>query len=41
MRFEEACGGWQERRVTQEETARMLRVCERTAYPREACARSG
>ena len=24
MRFEEACGGWQERRLTQEEAARML-----------------
>ena len=24
MRFEEACGGWQERRLTQEEAARLL-----------------
>ena len=30
MRFEEAYGGWQERRLTQEEAARMLGVCERT-----------
>ena len=30
MRFEEAYGGWQERRLTQEEVARMLGVCERT-----------
>ena len=30
MRFEEAYGGWQERRLTQEEEARMLGVCERT-----------
>ena len=29
MRFEEACGGWQERRLTQEEPARLLGVCER------------
>ena len=30
MRFEEAYGGWQERRLSQEETARLLGVCERT-----------
>ena len=30
MRFEEACGGWQEGRLTQEEGARLLGVCERT-----------
>ena len=30
MRFEEAYGGWQERRLTQEEAARLLGVCERT-----------
>ena len=24
MRFEEACGGWQERRLTQEEAARLM-----------------
>ena len=36
MRFEEAYGGWQERRLTQEEAARMLGVCERTACPRES-----
>ena len=31
MRFdEEAYGGWQERRLTQEEAARPLGVCERT-----------
>ena len=30
MRFEEAYGGWQERRLTQEEGARLLGVCERT-----------
>ena len=29
MRFEEACGGWQERRLTQEEAARLPGVCER------------
>ena len=31
MRFEEACGGWQERRLTQEEAARLPGVCERTS----------
>ncbi len=30
MRFEQAYGGWQERRLTQEEAARLLGVCERT-----------
>ena len=30
MRFEEAYGGWQEGRLSQEEAARMLGVCERT-----------
>jgi transposase len=30
MRFEEAYHGWQERRLTQEEAARLLGVCERT-----------
>ena len=30
MRFQEAYGGWQERRLTQEEAARLLGVCERT-----------
>jgi len=30
MRFEEAYSGWQERRLTQEEAARLLGVCERT-----------
>lgn len=30
MRFEEAYAGWQERRLTQEEAARILGVCERT-----------
>ena len=30
MRFEEAYGGWQERRLTQEEAARLAGVCERT-----------
>ncbi len=30
MRFEEAYGGWQERRLTQEEAARLLGVCART-----------
>ena len=29
MRFEEAYGGWQARRLTQEEEARLLGVCER------------
>ena len=35
MRFKEAYGGWQERRLTQEEAARLLGVCERTfrRYP--------
>ena len=28
--FKEAYGGWQERRLTQEEAARLLGVCERT-----------
>ena len=36
MRFEEACGGWQERRLTQEAATRLLGVCERTACPRES-----
>ena len=30
MRFEEAYGGWQSRRLTQEEAARLLGGCERT-----------
>ena len=30
MRFEEACGGWRSRRLTQEEAAGLLGVCERT-----------
>lgn len=30
MRFEEVYGGWQERRLSQEEAARMLGVCPRT-----------
>jgi transposase len=30
MRFEEAHSGWQEKRLTQEEAARILGVCERT-----------
>ena len=30
MRFEEAYGGWQQGRLTQEEAARLLGVCERT-----------
>ena len=30
MRFEEAYGGWSDRRLTQEEAARLLGVCERT-----------
>jgi transposase len=30
MRFEEAYRGWQARRLTQEEAARLLGVCERT-----------
>lgn len=30
MRFEEAYGGWQERRLTQDEAARLLGVCGRT-----------
>lgn len=29
MRFEEAYGGWQNGRLTQEEAARLLGVCER------------
>ncbi len=30
MRFEEAYGGWQSSRLTQEEAARLLGICERT-----------
>ena len=30
MRFEEAYGGWTESRLTQEEAARLLGVCDRT-----------
>lgn len=30
MRFEDACTGWQSRRMTQEEAVRLLGVCERT-----------
>ncbi|MGV8075674.1 MAG: helix-turn-helix domain-containing protein, partial [Syntrophobacteraceae bacterium] len=30
MIFEQVYGGWQERRLTQEEAARMLGVCQRT-----------
>jgi len=30
MRFEEAFGGWTEERLTQEEAARLIGVCERT-----------
>jgi len=30
MRFEEAYGGWNTGRLTQEEAARLLGVCERT-----------
>lgn len=30
MRFEEAYGGWQARRLTQQEAARLLGVCDRT-----------
>ena len=30
MRFEEAYEGWQQSRLTQEEAARLLGVCERT-----------
>jgi hypothetical protein len=30
MRFEEAYEGWQSGRLTQEEAARLLGVCERT-----------
>jgi hypothetical protein len=30
MRFEEGYGGWQQGRLTQEEAARLLGVCERT-----------
>ena len=30
MRFEEAYGGWTERRLSQEEAAQLLGVCERT-----------
>ena len=30
MRFAQAYGGWQERRLTQEEAARLPGVCERT-----------
>ena len=34
MRLKEACGGWQSRRLTQEEAVWLLGVCERTACPR-------
>ena len=30
MRFEDACTGWQERRLTQEAAAELLGVCDRT-----------
>ena len=30
MRFEEVYGGWQERRLSREEAARVLGVCQRT-----------
>jgi hypothetical protein len=30
MRFEKAYGGWQRGRLTQEEAAQLLGVCERT-----------
>ncbi|MDR3351968.1 MAG: helix-turn-helix domain-containing protein, partial [Zoogloeaceae bacterium] len=30
MRFEEACEGWNGGRLTQEEAARLLGMCERT-----------
>jgi len=30
MRFEEAYGGWQEGRLTQEEAARLLGLCARS-----------
>lgn len=30
MRFEEAYGGWRERRLTQEQAAELLGVCERS-----------
>ena len=37
MRFEEACSSWIEGRLTQEEAARLLGVCERTtAWPSKA-----
>ena len=39
MRFEEACGGWQSGRLTQEEAARLLGVCERGIQVRP-CATS-
>ncbi len=32
MRFEEAYGGWQAGRLTQEEAARLLGVCDRTFH---------
>jgi predicted DNA-binding protein (UPF0251 family) len=32
MRFEEANGGWNEGRLTQEEAARRVGVCERTFW---------
>ena len=32
MRFEEACGGWQERRLTQEEAARLPRLAKDLRY---------
>ncbi len=37
MRFEEAYAGWQQRRLTQEEAARLLGVCERTFRRQMRC----
>lgn len=37
MRFEEAYSGWLEKRLTQEEAARILGICERTFRRQVAC----
>ena len=41
MRFEEAHTGWQSRRRTQEEAARLLEVCERSPRAGETPAYPG
>ena len=36
MRFEEVYGGWQRRRLSQEEAAEILEICSRT-FRRQIC----